>query len=57
MAVVVAQVFNASDVLRQSAVYEAQPTNPLRLFVETLLPWVDVQGGQGGPLPPGEGEE
>ena len=31
--------------------------NPLRLFVETLLPWVDVQGGQGGPLPPGEGEE
>ena len=31
--------------------------NPLRLFVETLLPWVDVQGGQGGPLPPGEGAE
>ena len=36
MAVVVGQVFNASDVLREAAVYAAQKTNPLRLFAANM---------------------
>jgi len=36
MAVVVGQVFNASDVLREAAAYAAEPTNPLRLFAANM---------------------
>ena len=36
MAVVVGQVFNASDILREAAAYATQPTNPLRLFAANM---------------------
>lgn len=36
MAVVVGQVFNASDVLREAASYAAYATNPLRLFAANM---------------------
>jgi hypothetical protein len=36
MAVVVGQVFNASDVLREAEAYATEPTNPLRLFAANM---------------------
>ena len=36
MAVVVAQAFNSTDVLREAAAYATLPTNPLRLFAANM---------------------